>query len=165
MAETARFALPLLHPGQAQKEMFHNEAVTRIDALLHPSVKGVANVAPTDAAAGDSWIVGPGAGGDWAGRDDSVVTWTDGGWRFVAPRAGMTVWSESLAQSVRYADGGWQAGVISGVRVEIGGVQVVGTRGDAIAAPSGGVTVDSEARAAIGALLAALRAHGLIASA
>ena len=31
---TARLALPFIAPGQAQKELFHNEALTRIDALL-----------------------------------------------------------------------------------------------------------------------------------
>mgnify|MGYP006199852597 CR=1 FL=1 len=30
---TARFALPFILPGQAQKELFHNEALTRLEAL------------------------------------------------------------------------------------------------------------------------------------
>lgn len=33
---TARFAFPLIAPGQAQKELFHNEALARVDALLQP---------------------------------------------------------------------------------------------------------------------------------
>jgi len=41
-------------------------------------------------------------------------------------------------------------------------VQVVGPQGSPVADPSGGSTVDSEARTAIGAILSALRAHGLI---
>ncbi|HLZ79899.1 MAG TPA: hypothetical protein VKQ09_11235 [Sphingomonas sp.] len=36
---TTRFALPLIAPGQAQKELFHNEALARVDALLQPSVR------------------------------------------------------------------------------------------------------------------------------
>jgi len=43
-------------------------------------------------------------------------------------------------------------------------VQVVGPQEAAIAAPSGGSAVDVEARAALGAILDALRGHGLIAS-
>ena len=32
---TPRWALPQLFAGQAQKEVFHNEALARIDMLLH----------------------------------------------------------------------------------------------------------------------------------
>ena len=35
MDGTPRWALPFLFAGQAQKEMFHNEALVRIDALVH----------------------------------------------------------------------------------------------------------------------------------
>jgi hypothetical protein len=40
--------------------------------------------------------------------------------------------------------------------------QVVGARAAAIAAPTGGATVDSQARLAVSGILAALRSHGLI---
>lgn len=46
----------------------------------------------------------------------------------------------------------------------VGGQQVAGSRQGAISDASGGTTVDSEARTAINNLLAACRAHGLIAS-
>lgn len=46
----------------------------------------------------------------------------------------------------------------------VGGQQVAGARQSAISDASGGTTVDSEARTAINALLAACRSHGLIAS-
>jgi hypothetical protein len=44
----------------------------------------------------------------------------------------------------------------------VGGTQVVGPRGAAVAAPSGGTAPDSQARTAINALIARLQAHGLI---
>lgn len=46
MDQTARFALPYLAPGQMQKELFHNEALLTIDALLCPVVEGEASAAP-----------------------------------------------------------------------------------------------------------------------
>jgi HK97 family phage major capsid protein len=49
-------------------------------------------------------------------------------------------------------------------RLLVGGQQVVGARGAAIPAPTGGSTIDAEARSAIGNILAALRNHGLIAT-
>ncbi len=42
------------------------------------------------------------------------------------------------------------------------GTKVIGTQGAVVADASGGSTVDTEGRAAINALLARLRAHGLI---
>ena len=165
MTVSARFALPLLHAGQAQKEMFHNEAVVRIDALLHPAVVAVGiDTPPPDPEPGQAWIVGDAATGEWAGRADQIASWTEGGWRFAAPRDGMELWVEGLAQPARYRAGaGWQAGVIVASRIEIDGVQVVGGQAAAIATPAGGATVDDQARAAIAAILDALRAHGLIA--
>ncbi len=47
--------------------------------------------------------------------------------------------------------------------LNIGGNQVVGSRGSAVTAPSGGATVDSQSRTAINDLISRLQAHGLIA--
>jgi hypothetical protein len=61
-----------------------------------------------------------------------------------------------------YRSGDWEIGNLRGAALLIGGVQVVGSRAAAIASPSGGATVDSEARATLDAILGALRGHGLI---
>jgi hypothetical protein len=52
----------------------------------------------------------------------------------------------------------------SGKALQINGTQVVGPRGSAIANPSGGATVDAEARIAIANILSAMRTHGSIAT-
>ena len=54
--------------------------------------------------------------------------------------------------------------VDSSVEYRVGGTKVVGAQAGAITDPSGGTTVDSAARTAIGAILSALRGHGLISS-
>ena len=54
--------------------------------------------------------------------------------------------------------------MIRGASLLIDGQQVVGPKDSAIESPSGGTVVDSEARAAIDALLGTLRRHGLIAT-
>lgn len=92
MDGTARWALPLLFAGQAQKEITHNEALVLVDALLHGRVESADLDNPPGAPAiGQCWIVAGGASGDWAGHAGAVALWTDGGWRFIAPRTGLSV--------------------------------------------------------------------------
>jgi hypothetical protein len=162
---SARFALPLLQPGQAQKEMVHNEALVLVDAALHPVAQTVGDDAPPPAPEpGQCWIVGDAPTGDWAGEAGRIAAWTGGGWRFVVPTPGMTVWLIDAAVWALYDGSTWRAGTLPATALHIAGEQVVGARQGAIAEPAGGSAVDAEARAAVNAILAALRGHGLIAA-
>jgi uncharacterized protein DUF2793 len=159
---SARFQLPLLVPGQAQKEMFHNEALTAIDSLLHASVEGDAAADPPPAPEpGQSWIVAAAATGAWAGRSGSVATWTAGGWRFALPVEGMLIWNKASSLWVRRAGSGWSEGTLPAAALVIGGQQVVGERQPEVPSPSGGTVIDAQARAAIAAIIATLKSHGL----
>lgn len=163
MNATARFALPLLHPGQAQKELFHNEALTLGDALIQPCVEAAGiNTPPLAPVAGQCWIVGDSPIAEWVGAARTLAVWTAGGWRFIAPREGMTAWVAADAVSARFAGGNWRNGRLTAMRLEIDGEQVVGPREPAIDDPDGGGVVDAEGRVAIEAILGALRNHGLI---
>lgn len=53
--------------------------------------------------------------------------------------------------------------VTTDTEYRVDGVKVVGAQSSAITDPTGGSTVDAEARTAIGSILSALRSHGLIA--
>lgn len=163
--ETDRLALPLLSAGQAQKEITHNEALTRIDALLHGAVEAHdLNTPPASPAPGQCWIVGTSPDGAWAGMTGAVAAWTAGGWRFIAPTAGMTLWDRANGYFMRHDGTVWTAGDITGNSLRIWGVQVVGPQAAAIPDPSGGATIDGNARVTIGTILNALREHGLIAT-
>lgn len=165
METTARFALPLLAAGQAQKEIFHNEALQLIDGCIAPCVNGpVTAIPPGSPAVGECYLVGTGATGAWSGHEHSLALYGDGGWRFVAPREGLRVWVSGDDVDAAYVGGAWEFGQARVNAVRVGAHQVVGAQQAAIAAPSGGFTTDGEARAAIGAILGALRAHGLIAT-
>ncbi|PQM28309.1 hypothetical protein CVO77_07375 [Sphingopyxis lindanitolerans] len=145
--QTARFALPLLAMAQAQKEVTHNEALVLLDALVHAAIEdGPLEAPPPSPAVGQCWLVGAGAGGDWAGQADAVAIWCEGGWRFAAPRAGMRIVRLSDGVWLRYGSGAWAAP-------------------DALANPGGGTTIDAEARSAIAALIQLLEAQGLLISA
>lgn len=162
---SARLALPLLQPGQAQKDMTHNEALALLDIVTAAGVAAAGvNVPPAAPEEGACWIVGTAPEGAWAGHAEALAGWTAGGWRFIAPRDGICVWNAATRRVVRYLGGAWEEGIVRGSEVRVDGVRVVGAQRGTIAAPSGGATVDMEARAGISAILAALRGHGLIAT-
>jgi len=136
-----RFALPLLFAGQAQKEVFVNEALSLTDALLHCAIEGTNPAPPASPAEGENWLVGASATDGWQGRDGSIACRQGGNWLFVAPRDGMQVFDRSNGQVLLY-DGGWNAPA-------------------APDSPGGGSTIDVEARAAIDALIIVLRSAGV----
>ncbi|WP_404336214.1 DUF2793 domain-containing protein [Sphingomonas sp. MMS12-HWE2-04] len=162
MTETPRLNLPLLEPGQAQKEMTHNEALARLDLLVHGRLVALAaNVPPVAPAPGQCWVIGSAPQGVWADHSHAIAGWTTSGWHFVAPQEGMRLWIDAEAGFALFRDGGWHSGEAFG-KVFIEGRQVVGPQSEAIAEPSGGMTVDAAARTAIVSVLEALRAHGLV---
>jgi hypothetical protein len=77
---------------------------------------------------------------------------------------GLAAVVRTSGSTAAYRDGAWEIGKLRGSEVIVDGVKVVGAQQAAIPAPAGGGTTDAEARAAIGAILAALRSHGLILS-
>ncbi len=165
MDGTARWALPMLFAGQAQKEVYHNEALALIDALLHGRAESAdLGAPPSGPTVGQCWIVADGASADWAGQDGAVALWSEGGWRFITPRAGLRM-DVADRDSAFFHDGTqWRAGAVRDEGLYLNEEQVVGPRLPAIAAPSGGGVVDVETRSAVADILLALRAHGLIAT-
>ena len=158
-----RLALPLLTAGQAQKEVTHNEALAVVDILVQPVVQSLAPATvPAAPAAGQCWVVGAGAAGAWASHDGAIAGWTSGGWRFAAPQEGMQLWSIADGVMVRRAAGAWLVGVQAAKSITVNGLQVVGSQQAAVAPPTGGTVIDSQARASITTVISALRAHGLI---
>lgn len=147
---SARLGLPLLVPGQAQKEMTHNEALTTLDLQVQASVEAVGLATPPTApVAGQCWIVGPDATGAWADRDGDLAGWTAGGWRFASPREGTIAWDADSGGFARHAGGNWVS------RAPLGDPLAV------IDLPTGGTTADLEARAAISSIIMTLRHFGL----
>ena len=150
MEVTPRLGLRTLIPGQAQKEITVNECWQVLDAVVAGAVEEPARAdPPTSPTVGTSYIVASGATGAWAGQDDAIAAFTPGGWRIIAPMDGLCVLIRSTGETLRYSNGGWSI--------------LLGAPQPAISSVVGGTTVDAESRAAISAILGALRAHGLIA--
>ncbi|RRQ51678.1 DUF2793 domain-containing protein [Sphingorhabdus wooponensis] len=145
--ETGRHRLPLLAVSQAQKEITHNEALVLIDALLHMAVEAVQPTAPavTDNDIGKSWVIHGAPTGVWANKAGQIACWVGGSWRFVEPHEGMRIWNKSTRRQSLFISGQW-------------------TLAPAIPSPIGGTTVDSEARAALAAILQYFRLIGIFAT-
>lgn len=77
-------------------------------------------------------------------------------WRNNANTASLASIADSAGQAVFNLE-------TSAGEYRVNGTKVVGARGSAITAPTGGATVDAESRTAIGVIISRLQAHGLIA--
>ncbi|MDG5748238.1 DUF2793 domain-containing protein [Qipengyuania sp. XHP0207] len=142
-AKSPRHAMPYLVPGQVQKELFVNESIALLDMLLHPVVQGEAASAPAAPVPGECWIVAPGASGDWADMDGAIAGWDGAQWTFAQPVVGLAAY-EIASASIRIYLSDW-------------------SRPQSLSEPSGGSVVDTQARSAINAILAALRGAAVIA--
>jgi hypothetical protein len=160
---TARHGLPLLAAAQAHKEIAHNEALIRLAALSHIVVEGgPTNAPPASPQPGQSWLVGSAPTGAWAQQEARIATWDEGGWRFIDPVPGMLAWDRLAGRHYLHRAGDWSDAAWPAQAIEVQGKIVVSARQPAITDPTGGASIDNQARAAIAAILAALRAHGLI---
>jgi hypothetical protein len=124
MTVTPRLSLPLLAAGQAQKHVTHNDALVRLDALIHLVVDSRTQAAPplspTELSA---YIVPTDGTGVFAGRADQVALFEDGGWTFLTPRTGWQAWVADEAEHNLWTGTEWRrASPLSSLGAEIWGV-------------------------------------------
>ncbi len=138
---TTQLALPLLFPGQAQKEFFLNEALSILDAMVPRTVLASLDAPPVNPEPGTCYRILAPAKDAWTGHDNAFAIMIGGDWQYVQPVAGMAVYDRA-AQSLLQYDGEWRLAPEP-------------------TAPKGGNVVDSEARQALADLVEALRIFGL----
>ena len=109
---------------------------------MHLAIEGQADSPPATPINGSCWLVGATPTGDWIGYANQLACRNGGNWLFFAPKDGMRLLNRATGQEQRYF-GSWK----------------VPSRP---ATPSGGATIDSEARSAIAALIASLTEAGVI---
>lgn len=165
MTQTARFGITFLQAAQLQKEATVNESLATLDLAVCAAVDGfLADTPPASPVVGSGYVVGAAPNGAWAGHALALAGYTAGGWRFIAPFEGLSAMDKASGEVVAFVAGAWGKGDVRAAKLSIGGNQIIGARQAAVADPAGGATIDSEARAAIAAILARLRTHGLIAA-
>ena len=108
MSASPNLQLPFLDANQNQKHVTHNAALSILDVLVNPKVESNALAAPP-ASPGDGtcWIVGAGATGVWAGKDNQVAAWQDGAWNFYPPKTGLIAYAANLATSLVWTGSAW----------------------------------------------------------
>ena len=139
---SAKLGLPYLFAGQSQKELFVNEAFAILDAMVHPVVLGEAASPPLGPEEGDCWIVSAEPSGAWSDKAGQLAYYETGQWAFVIPSNGLAVYDKT-ARQFAFFDGTW-------------------LRASQVSDPSGGATIDAEAREAIGKIVTALRTSGIL---
>jgi hypothetical protein len=108
MAKTAQLELPLVMPAQAQKHVTVNEALARLDAVAQLRVISSMETEPPAAVAdGASYLVPVGATGTWSAMAGRIAVRCNGGWVFMAPRAGWRAWDESRGGHQAFDGSGW----------------------------------------------------------
>ena len=151
--------------GCAARSITSPGAFAAYDLAVCAAVDGfLQDTPPASPAVGSSYVVGGSPTGAWASHGLALAGYTAGGWRFIAPVDGLTALDKASGEVATFSGGAWEKGHVRAAKVSVGGDQVIGARQAAVAEPAGGLTVDAEARAAIAAILARLRAHGLIAT-
>ena len=129
-------------PGQAQKEIFVNEALARLDALAQPVVLASRAAPPPSHAAGDTYLVVAPATEDWSEQENCLAISQETHWVFQTPYEGMRIYDREEA-AIRFWRDGW-------------------SDPQSIADPDGGSTIDIEARGTIATLLLCLRSLGIL---
>lgn len=99
MSDTPRLGLPLLAAGQAQKHVTHNDALMRLDALVHLVVMSrTQSVPPASPGETSAYIVPAGGTGVFSGHQDDLAIFEDGAWSFLDPRPGWQAWVSDEAE-------------------------------------------------------------------
>jgi Protein of unknown function (DUF2793) len=162
MPETPRLALPLIAAGQSQKDVTHNEAVLALDRLVALVVVSRSlSVPPLTPATGACYIVPASASAAWGHPAGQVLHWQGSAWLPEAPRDGQVALVADEAIMLVHL-GVWQATwPVAGLK--IAGRAVLAENPANVLPPSGGTTIDSEARATLAALVLALQQQGILA--
>jgi hypothetical protein len=109
MPTTPNLSFPFIESGQAQKHVTHNEALRLLDAVTQLAVVSVSASPPGEPLSGERHIVGASASGAFAGHENEIAAFQDGGWVFLAPRSAgapgtptkKNCWSGPAAHGVR----------------------------------------------------------------
>lgn len=106
MAQSPQTGLAFLDDQQAGAETRHNLALRQIEVFIG-HVENRTTTTPPAHADGNAWIVGSGATGDWAGKDNQIAISVSSAWEFLAPVLGEEVYLQDESIRVRWDGSAW----------------------------------------------------------
>lgn len=130
MENSANLSLPYILAAQAQKHVTHNEALRKLDCLVHLSVLDRSLTVPPGGAIADGarYIPAAGASGAWAGHAGEIAAWQDGAWQFYTPRSGWLAWVAGEDVLLAFDGTAWQS---ASADVSVNPVALVGVNATA----------------------------------
>lgn len=110
MSDSVHLGLPFVAGGQAQKHVTVNEALIRLDQLVHLAVisRGLSSPPGGVVAEGTRYLVADAASGAWAGWEGHIAYYRDGAWQFLAPAPGWRLWVLDEDCELFNSGAGWQ---------------------------------------------------------
>jgi hypothetical protein len=129
MSNSTNLGLPYLEAAQAQKHVTVNEALTRLDALVHlAAISRVVATPPGTPAQGDRYLLPASPVGVWASQGGKLAMWLDGAWNYATPREGWQLWVSDENLALSFDGAAWVAG---GVPSSLQNMQSVGINASA----------------------------------
>jgi hypothetical protein len=112
--QTPHLGIAYLAAEQAQKHVTVNEALARLDALVHLTVKSrVIGMPPASTQEGDRYIIPSAATGAWTGHQDKIALWSGGDWIFINPSAGFQAWVKDESKLYIHDGTAWMLQTVS----------------------------------------------------
>lgn len=108
MANTPHLNITLVTQSQSQKEVTINLAFQVLEALQNTGIISMALSAPPGSPAeGALYVVKATGSGAWLGQDGNLAYFINGGWLFITPLNGLTLYDLSQSLLVTYSSGSW----------------------------------------------------------
>lgn len=104
---TTNLEMPFIMPAQAQKHVTHNEALLRLDAIVHLAIAAELAAPPEEPAEGACYLIAAPASGPWTGKEGQIAARQDGAWNFARPREGWRAWFVSSQTFRIFSGGSW----------------------------------------------------------
>ncbi len=100
--------LDYLMPEQAQKHVTINQALRRLDGLVHLSVASRAMTSPPAMPEnGLRYLIADGAADEWATRQGQVAIFEDTQWHYATPQIGWRLWVADEKRLLAYDGNQW----------------------------------------------------------